>query len=71
MSVADLNRHKGNQHTPGYSGIKIKRPGLLHEKLGVPQGDKIPYDRLTINPGDNAALRKEKQFALNARKFKH
>lgn len=52
--------------------IKIKRKGLLHEKLGIPQGEPIPDSVLTkAMKSKSGALRKEAQFAVNAKKFKH
>lgn len=53
------------------SPINIKRPGLLHKKLGVKPGSKIPIEKLSIKPGDPIALKREKQFALNAQHFNH
>lgn len=55
------------------SGIHIKesRKGLLHKDLGVPQGKKIPASKLAIKSSDGPAIRKRKQFAINAKKFNH
>jgi hypothetical protein len=55
------------------STIKIKpsEKGSLHRALGVPEGQKIPASKLADKPGDSAALKKKKNFARNARKFKH
>lgn len=52
--------------------IKIKKAnrGLLHKKLGVAPGKKIPSKDLSIKKGDSPALRKEKTFAKNAKKWK-
>jgi hypothetical protein len=51
--------------------IKIKKAnrGLLHKKLGVSKGKKIPSKDLTIKKGDSTKLKKEKQFAINAKKW--
>jgi hypothetical protein len=67
MAVRHLRSQSGNQHSPGHSGIYIKpsHRGLLHKKLGVPQGEKIPRSDLTINPGDSTKLKEEKSFASN------
>lgn len=67
MAVNDLHKYGGNQHRPGSSSIHIKpsHRGLLHKKLGVPQGQKIPRSDLTVRPGDSTALVKEKTFAKN------
>ena len=53
--------------------IKIKKShkGLLHKNLGVPQGEKIPASKLKIKSTDSPAIRKKKQFALNARHWNH
>lgn len=55
------------------SGIHIKpsKRGTLHDALGIPRGEKIPVNRLTIHEGDSPALKKKKQFAINARKWHH
>lgn len=56
-----------------YSGIHIKPSavGSLHTLLGVAQGSKIPAGKLSIKSGDSPAMRKKKQFAINAKKFNH
>ncbi len=51
--------------------IKPSKVGTLHTALGVPQGEKIPASKLTIHEGDSSALKKKKQFAINARKWEH
>ena len=52
--------------------IKPSRKGLLHKKLGVPQGQKIPSGILTrALHSSSPALRKEANFARNAKSFKH
>jgi hypothetical protein len=59
---------------PGGSGIKINpaNKGKLHAALGVPQGQKIPAAKLAAaKKSKNPAVRKEANFAVNARKFKH
>ena len=46
--------------------IKPSRRGLLHEKLGVPKGQKIPTSKITQALGSKSpALRKEANFARN------
>lgn len=50
--------------------IKIKKShkGLLHKKLGVPQGQKIPAAKLAqAKKSKSPALRKEANFAENAK----
>lgn len=52
--------------------IKPSRKGLLHEKLGVPQGDTIPAQKIAkAERSRSPALRKEAQFAENAKHFHH
>lgn len=55
------------------SGIHIKKSkqGSLHKALGVPKGEKIPASKLKIKSTDSPAMKKKKQFAINAKKFKH
>lgn len=50
--------------------IKPSHKGLLHQSLGVPQGQKIPVsmERKAANSTD-PVLRRRAQFALNAAKF--
>ncbi len=52
--------------------IKPSHKGLLHKKLGIPQGEPIPEAKLrAAAKSANPTLRKEAQFALNAKKWKH
>ena len=54
------------------SGIHIKpsHVGRLHEALHVAHGQRIPLGKLEkAAHSTNPALRKEAQFALNARKW--
>ncbi len=50
--------------------FKLKK-GALHKELGVPAGKKIPASKLKIKATDSAKEKKRKQFAINAKKFKH
>ena len=56
----------------GKIAIKKSHQGLLHQNLGVPQGQKIPVSRMrsAANSGDPALARRA-QFALNARQWNH
>lgn len=46
--------------------IKPSRRGLLHKKLGVPQGKKIPGKKITAAlHSKSPSLRKEANFARN------
>ena len=52
--------------------IKPENKGKLHSKLGVPQGEKIPEAKLEkAKHSSSPAERKEANFAINAKKFKH
>ena len=52
--------------------IKPENKGKLHEKLGVPKDKKIPAKALAKAANSKSpALRREAQFAINAKKFKH
>lgn len=56
-------------YTPPH--IKPSKVGSLHTLLGISQKSKIPSSKLSIKPGDSPAMRKKKQFAINARKWNH
>ncbi|MBV9448550.1 MAG: hypothetical protein JO345_21910 [Streptosporangiaceae bacterium] len=52
--------------------IKKSRKGLLHKKLGVAAGERIPAGKLQAAlHSKSESLRKEAQFAENSKKFKH
>ena len=52
--------------------IKESHKGLLHKKLGVPQGERIPAKKLEkAAHSPSSALRKEANFAKNAKAWKH
>lgn len=52
--------------------IKPSHKGLLHKKLGVPQGEKIPAAKIkAAEHSKSPALRKEAHFADNAKHFAH
>lgn len=58
----------------GKSSINIKpsHKGRLHKALGVPEGQPIPAGKLAAaRKSKSAAVRKEADFATNAKKFKH
>lgn len=51
--------------------IKPSRRGLLHKKLGVPAGQKIPAAKVAAAKNSSSpALRKEATFAQNAVKWR-
>lgn len=50
--------------------IKPSHKGLLHKKLGIPEGEKIPESKLeNAAHSSSPSERKEANFALNARKW--
>jgi hypothetical protein len=49
--------------------IKPSKRGSLREALGTPKGKNIPASDLAIKDSDSEAMRKKKQFAINARKW--
>ena len=49
--------------------IKPSNKGKLHSELGIPQGQKISAGKLAIKKTDSPAVRKEKQFAINSKKW--
>ena len=51
----------------GKKGSFKERPGALHEKLGIPLGEKIPASRLESHPGDSSELKHEKASAKGFR----
>lgn len=51
--------------------IKASKIGSLHTLLGVKQGDPIPASKESIKPGDSSAMKKKKQFAINAKSWNH
>jgi len=52
--------------------IKKSHRGLLHKKLGIKSGKKIPLSELmSAKHSSSPAKRKEANFAINARSWKH
>ena len=49
--------------------IKPSKRGSLRKHLGVSKGKNIPASKLAIKSTDSPAIRKKKQFAINARKW--
>jgi hypothetical protein len=50
--------------------IKKSKQGTLRKATGTKKGEKIPASKLKDKPGDSAAMRKKKNFARNARKWR-
>lgn len=55
----------------GSINIKPENKGKLHDMLNVPRSEHIPSYKLRIKESDSDLLKKRKQFAINAKKFKH
>lgn len=52
--------------------IKPSHKGMLHKMLGIPEGQKIPQNKLEAAAhSKNPTERKRAQFALNAEHFNH
>jgi hypothetical protein len=50
----------------------IKRPGALHRALHVPEGEKIPADKLAkAKNSKNARVRREANFAETLKGMNH
>lgn len=65
-----------NRSLGGKVALKTKlklnlKKGALHQELGVKEGDKIPASKLAIDANDSPLEKKRKQFAINAKSFKH
>lgn len=71
--ASDRANNAVNHASSSGSGIHIKKSkeGSLHTALGVPQGQKIPAQDLSVKPGDSPALVKKKTFAKNAKGWNH
>lgn len=51
--------------------IKKSKKGTLHDALDIPRDEKIPASKLKVKSSDSPSLKKKKQFAINAKKWKH
>ena len=49
--------------------VPDENKGLLHKKLGIKPGEKIPASKLAIKPTDSTKLKREKNFAKNVGKL--
>src|SRR5208282_882407 len=70
-SPKNLPEKKTEERNSHHRAMFHLRKGGLHKHLGVPEGENIPDDKMEIKESDSEHVRKMKQFALNARKFKH
>jgi len=50
--------------------IKPSKRGSLRKATGTKKGQNIPASKLAIKSTDSPAMKKKKQFAINARKWK-
>jgi hypothetical protein len=55
----------------GKHGVFQVHPGLLHQHLGIAQGDPIPYDQKLPHEGDSPELAAERRSALGFHNMKH
>jgi hypothetical protein len=67
MPSGGVKKHTDDKWIQG----AIKRPGGLHESLGIPEGEKIPETALEIKSGDSPRLKKQKTLAKTMRGFHH
>lgn len=51
--------------------IKAANKGKLHKALGIASGKKIPASKLAKKSTDSPSMAKMKNFARNAKKWKH
>jgi len=49
----------------------IKKPGALHQALGVPEGKKIPAKKLSVKSTDSPLMIKRKTLAKTLKKMHH
>jgi len=47
----------------------IEKPGALHQQLGVPQGEKIPPEKLAVKPSDTPKMKRRKILAKTLKKI--
>jgi hypothetical protein len=47
----------------------IEHPGALHRALGIPQGEKIPEEKLEVKPDDSPKMKKMKVLAKTLKKI--
>jgi hypothetical protein len=47
----------------------IEKPGSLHAALDVPQGEKIPAEKLAVKPGDTPKMKRRKILAKTLKKI--
>lgn len=69
-----IGAHKRKPHEVnlGHKGsFEIKRPGALHEMLGIPQDETIPTSKLEIHPGDSELLKHRKASAKGLKAMHH
>lgn len=48
----------------------IKHPGALHREMGIPQGKKIPYDKLAKAAHEGGKIGQRARFAMTLRKIR-
>ena len=63
--------HKKHRVDLGSKGSFSVKKGALHSMLGVPQGDKIPANKLVSHAGDSPLLKRRKASALGFKAMHH
>ena len=54
---------------PNFISTAIKKPGALHQELGVPQGKKIPVNKIKAAAKKKGKLGQRARFALTLEKM--
>lgn len=54
-----------------YRAMHHLRKGGLHRALGVPEGEKIPAEKLEVKDSDSTHMKHMKNFAKTMGGFKH
>lgn len=54
-----------------YRAMHHLRKGGLHRALGIPEGEKIPAEKLEVKEGDSTHMKHMKNFAKTMGGFKH
>lgn len=49
----------------------IKHPGALHRQLGIPEGEKIPREKLEAAASKGGKLGKRARFAMTLEHMNH
>lgn len=61
---------KKSKKAKKWIGEAIKKPGALRKALKVPEGEKIPADKLKVKPGDSPTMKRRKNLARTLTKLR-